>query len=111
MKEVGNKIFDARDGETVFVVTDSSGTAHLVNYSLNGNGDRLKKGQALSFKLDKNVDDVWLLTLGFTFSNNAGGGNYNAKVTGSDPGSDSDDTDIPQNGQKVDSIFYVFRIK
>jgi hypothetical protein len=111
MKEVDDKIFEAENGETVFVVTDSTGTAHLVNYSLHGQGKPLKKGEALSFKLDKSIENPTILTLGFTFSNNAGGGNYNVKVTGSAPGSDTDDSDIPQNGQKVDSVFYVFRIQ
>ena len=111
MEKIGNKVFDAQDGETVFVVTDSTGTAHLVNYSLYGQGKPLGKGQAFSFKLDKSIENPTILTLGFTFSNNSGGGNYNIKLTGNAPNSDSDDSDVPQNGQKVDSVFYTFRIK
>lgn len=79
---------EGNDGEQITVTVKSSGTKHLVSFTLNGSTSSLPSNDDTSriqFVLDKSADDPVLLTMLFTFSDPEGG-NYELTVSGSPGG-------------------------
>lgn len=90
MRVLNNNPLDLRgnDQEVLTVTVISSGTQHLVSFTLDGNTNNLPTGgsqSSFTFTLDKSKNDPSLLTMLFTFSGSQDG-RYNISITGSGGG-------------------------
>lgn len=100
------------DGETITVDVHSSGTKHLVSYTLDGETASMPSDQPtsrLTFTLDKAKHDPSILTMLFTFSDQDGG-NYDITVSGSGGGPTSHYSVTQFFGIPGDAISYTFDV-
>lgn len=102
---------EGADNEQITVAVRSSGTKHLVSFTLNGATSSLPSDDAtsqLSFTLGKENDPT-VLTMLFTFSE-GDGGNYDITVSGSGGGQVAHYSVTQFFGIPGDSISYTFDV-
>ncbi len=103
---------EGADQETITVEVQSSGTKHLVSYTLDGQTSSLPSDRStstLNFVLNKSKHDPSILTMLFTFSD-PDGGNYDITVRGSGGGQTSHYSVTQFFGIPGDAISYTFDV-
>lgn len=103
---------EGANGETITVEVRSTGTRHLVSYTLDGQTSSMPSNQqvaSFSFVLNKAAHDPSVLTMLFTFSE-PDGGNYDITVSGSGGGSTSHYSVTQFFGIPGDSISYTIDV-
>jgi len=106
MQKIGERQYAIGANETVAIEVDASGTAHLVNYDLDGDGGILNQGQQLSITAPSG-NNRRKLNLLFTYSGS--GGTYTVKLTGSAGGQDTDTVSQGSFGVPTNACEYRFR--
>ncbi len=102
-------IFQGQDGEEITVMVHSSGTVHLVTYTLDsGPAGHLPEGTPLRFDLNKTKHNPSVLKLVFVYTN-PNGGSYTVDISGDQGGSWS--KTYSQNGIPVDSKRFTFQVR
>jgi hypothetical protein len=103
---------EGADGEKLSIKVQSSGTKHLVSYTLDGQTASMPSDQptsTLNFTLDKAKHDPTILTMLFTFSD-PDAGNYDITVSGDSGGQTSHYSVTQFFGIPGDAITYTFDV-
>jgi len=103
---------EGSDQEAIVVDVHSSGTKHLVSYTLDGSTASLpsdRPNSTLDFVLQRDKHDPSILTMLFTFSD-PDGGNYEITVRGSGGGQTSHYSVTQFFGIPGDAISYTFDV-
>jgi hypothetical protein len=107
MIKIAKRQYHVQPGETITIGVQATGTAHLVNYDLDGQGGGpVGAGQPLTFTV---TTSTRILTLLFTFSGNSGG-KYVVGITSAQGGSDTDVVDQGSFGIPTTAAEYRFQL-